>query len=497
MNNLIPILVAFPLAAGFILALLPGKWLKSADSIALVASSIVFLMAAALYGYEGIYEIGGWSSPVGINLHIDSFGWLMLIAVSFVGLSVMLFSINYMKTYTSRNRYYVLFFMMTAGINGTLLAGDIFNRFVYVELAAIASYVLVGFGCGAKELTAALKYAVLGAAASAVSLFGIAFLYALYGTVDMALLGEVISGLETVYPFSPLHLAAGLAITGFVFKAAAFPLHIWQPDALSAAPAPVSAIVSGALISSTGIYALLRTVNTVFSGALRLGPAVAAIGLFSVAAGTLTASGTKEYKRKISYYSISQVGYILLGFGFAWHLIYSESSAAAVFLAGSGAIFHLLNYAVFTPLIFLKSGAAEYPEKRDRDFPGVSYAGILSLAGVPPFAGFISKAMIIAACFISGTYSGFAAGVIASAAAVYTLISLTRSNIINFRIKRKKARNISGRIPLLMKIPIWSLSALCILLWLLFIPVLRERIIEPARLSIMPQVRAGVEGSLR
>ncbi len=173
MNVILPLLVALPLGAGFIIALLPKKHTKAAAVISVTASIIILVGSAALFGYEGIYEIGGWNAPVGISLSIDAFSWIMLMSISTLTLFVLLFSADYMKTYTSRSRFYVLFLMMVAGMNGTVIAGDIFNRFVYVEMAAIASYILVGFGCGSKELAASLKYAVLGALASSVTVLGI------------------------------------------------------------------------------------------------------------------------------------------------------------------------------------------------------------------------------------------------------------------------------------------------------------------------------------
>ncbi len=486
MNTLLPLTVAVPLGTGFITALLPKKLNRVSDIIAVFSAGVILLNVIFLFGYEGIYEMGGWNPPMGISLYIDSFSWLMLIGVSSVGFLLILYSVKYMSIYTSRNRYYVLFFMMIAGINGTLLAGDIFNRFVYVELAAISSYILVGFGCSSRSLSAAIKFTVLGALASAVTLFSIAILYALYGTVNIAHLGAEITNLHSYNSFfNPLTLSAFMMVIGFGIKAAVIPFHIWQPDALETAPSPAAAAISTILITSTGVYAMLRTAYAVFNSITQLPYLIAFIGLISVVFGTLYAYSAETYKKTISYHSISQIGYIILGLGLGGSPIVHQTAPEAAALAATGSLFHIINYLIFTPVLFLKEGVYEYLSGKEKDsntdYPTVSKAGIFSLAGIPPFGGFISKLMIIAACFMTGGLPGIIAGIIASAAAVHTVLSLTKKDLLKLKTSLE-LKNIPG----FMKTPILFLSFMCLASSLLFLPVLRQRFLEPARTNIIP-----------
>ena len=486
MNVLLPLLVALPLGAGFVIALLPKKYTRAPDFISIAAAGLILAGVAALFGYEGTYEIGAWPAPVGISLSFDAFSWIMLISISVLSFFVLLFSAEYMQKYTSRHNFYVLFMMMVAGMNGTLLAGDIFNRFVYVELAAIASYALVGFGCGSRELAAALKYAVLGALASSITILGIGLVYGLYGTVNMSHLRESIAyGGPVVFSFNALFLAIVLMTVGFAFKAALFPFHIWQPDALSYSPAPVAAMISGGLIASVGVYAMIRTVFAVFGITAQLGWLLASLGIISMVSGALLAATQKNYKKLFSYLSVSQIGYVFLGVGIGGQLAARGMHPAAGALAVTGGVFHLINQSVFNPLLFL---SAETGLGR-RKTPGW-FVALLSLSGVPPLGGGISKIMIIAACFMAGYYFiSFLAAIVA----VFTFIMLKDFLFCSGDDKKKAG----GSIPALMRIPVAGLSVLCIALALLALPVFRPLVLDPVSRSILDSaVPAGYEDEI-
>ncbi len=477
MNNIIPLMVITPLAAGFIIALLPDRLLKIAEFIAVMASVLVFFGALALYGYNGIYEIGGWNYPVGIAMSIDAFSWLMLINISILNFFILIFSLEYMKKYTSKRSFYVLFCMMVAGINGTLLAGDIFNRFVYVELTAIASYALVGFGCDSKELAAAMKYAVFGAVASSITLLGIGMIYGIFGTVNITHLGtKIAAGQPVTLSLTALFMAACLMMVGFGFKAAIMPFHIWQPDVLSSSSAPVGAMISGGFIGTVGAYAMFRTVFAVFGINVHLGWIVSFIGIISMVGGAVLAQKKENFKRFISYLSISQMGYVFLGVGLGGLIFARGGNISASGLALMGGIFHLINHLFFKPLLFLGTAAEEYQNRQDNSekVPGRAF-GLMALAGIPPFGGGISKIMIIAACFMGGHYW---VGFVAVLTALFTV----------FLIFKRKEIKLSGRyikLPLLIKIPITGLSVISLILALLALPVFRPLALEPAYRSIV------------
>ncbi len=494
MSVLLPLMVAVPLGAGFLLALMPETLAKAADALAVATCAAMLAGALALFNFEGGYAIGGWSPPVGVNMTLDGFSAFLLLTVAAVTFCAVVFSVRYMKLYTAGPRFMALLLLMVAGINGVLLSGDIFNRFVYVEIAAIASYVLVGFGCGVGELKAALKYAVLGALASVLTLMAIALLYALYGTVNIAHLAEKIDE-PVVAGTSVVFMAATLFFAGFGFKAALVPLHIWQPDAMQTAPAPVSAMISGALIEVIGIYAMIRTVYSVFGVTEQLGWMMLSLGVISMTAGAACALRQEDHRRFLAYNSISQIGYVLCGFAVGGILVAGGGRAGPAALAVAGALFHMATHAVSKSLLFLNAGAAQYGSGAGREgsTDGVGYstrlttiswlAGALSSAAMPPFAGFFSKAMLIFA-FITAGYYWLAA--VAIAVAILTFASFVRVH----RRMRAQVR-VSGRAkaaiktPIPMAVSLALLSSLCLAMSPLALPRWRDLFLEPAQDTIL------------
>jgi len=161
---LIPLFVALPLAVSLLIQLVArgrpvrAEWLANATMLALV------LMTCYAIGRSGLYHMGGWPTPIGIDLRLDALANLLLLAVSLVGFAVALYSVDYMRRFTARGHFYSLFLLMVTGMNGVILAGDLFNLYVFLEVAAVASYSLVAFGCAHEELEASFKYIVLGSA---------------------------------------------------------------------------------------------------------------------------------------------------------------------------------------------------------------------------------------------------------------------------------------------------------------------------------------------
>jgi len=222
----LPVFVALPLAAAFILPLFGKKGKSIATVLANLVTMALLVIAVMSIGQSRIYEIGRWSIPLGINLVLDGLSSLLLLVVSVVSAAAMLFSSRYMEQYTAKSKYLCLFMLMVTGMNGVILSGDIFNLFVFLEIASIASYALVGFGCEHEELEASFKYMVLGSIASMFILFGVAMVYGNTGTLNMAYIAKAIqqSGMN-----NGLYFAIGLFIAGFGLKAALVPFHAWLP----------------------------------------------------------------------------------------------------------------------------------------------------------------------------------------------------------------------------------------------------------------------------
>ncbi|MBN2269578.1 MAG: hypothetical protein JXN61_03135, partial [Sedimentisphaerales bacterium] len=220
MNIPLPAFVAIPLVAAFFLPALSGLG-KGAKTLATLLANAVaiclLVLAIATIGQTDTYEVGRCPIPLGINMVLDGLSSLLLLAISVVSTAAMLFSTKYMEQYTARAKYLSLFMLMVAGMNGVVLSGDMFNLYVFLEIASIASYALVGFGCDNEELEASFKYMVLGSIASAFVLFGIGLVYANTGSLNMAYISQAIqtNGLN-----AGLSFALALFLTGFGLKAA-------------------------------------------------------------------------------------------------------------------------------------------------------------------------------------------------------------------------------------------------------------------------------------
>ncbi|MHC4759695.1 MAG: proton-conducting transporter transmembrane domain-containing protein, partial [Planctomycetota bacterium] len=184
----LPLFVAVPLLTAFLLPLFGKKGKSLATFLANVATIALVVMALTTIGRDQarVYEIGKWSIPLGINLVLDGFSSLTLLAVAVVSAAAMLFSVRYMEQYTAKSKFLCLFMLMVAGMNGVVLSGDIFNLFVFLEIASLASYALVAFGCESEALEASFKYMVLGEIATLFVLFGVALTYAQTGFLNMA-----------------------------------------------------------------------------------------------------------------------------------------------------------------------------------------------------------------------------------------------------------------------------------------------------------------------
>jgi len=196
--NVIPFFVIIPLAGAFLTSLIAKKIKKLPDILGnLTTFSLLGISVLAIYltNTHGtlVYSVGAWKLPIGIALVLDGFTSFMLVTVNLVAFAISIYSINYMEKYTSKWKFYTLFLLMLAGMNGVVITGDIFNLFVFLEIASVASYALVAFGTEKHELEAAFKYAVMSTVGSLFILLGIAFLYSFTSTLNMADMANILA----------------------------------------------------------------------------------------------------------------------------------------------------------------------------------------------------------------------------------------------------------------------------------------------------------------
>jgi multicomponent Na+:H+ antiporter subunit D len=402
---LIILFVVLPLIVAGVLPLV-GKVSRRFVPDLLANSTLLFLVVysavagRALIAGGPVLQQSSWlGETVNIRLALDGFSLFMLVVVSIVGLAAGLFSIDYMEHYGAKANYYALYLIMVAGMNGLILATDLFGVYLFLEVAAIASYALVAFGLGHDELEAAFKYLMLSVVASAFVLASIAIIFGMTGSLDFA---AVAAALKELNAGAVVGIASAFFLLGFGLKAALVPFHAWLPDAHPSAPAPISAVLSGLLIKVSGVYAMTRIFLNVFGLTPVLSTVLMVMGTVSMVVAAFLALGQKDMKRMLAYSSISQVGYVVLGIGLGTPL------------GIAGGLFHLFNHALAKGLLFLTSGSVQQATgTRDLDEMGglakrmpitaaTNLIGALSISGVPPLNGFWSKLIIIVALVQAG-----------------------------------------------------------------------------------------------
>jgi len=371
------------------------------------------LLAATSDGSVVALHLGGWPAGFAISLAADTFAALMLAVTSVVTLACAAFAA---AAGDDRQRFFVpLVLLMSAGGYGAFLAADLFNLFVLVEVMLVPSYVLLALGGGAR-LSAARVYVTVNLLASTVFLAGVGLLYGVTGTVNLGAL----AGAATA---SPAVAAAGaVVLVALAVKAAVVPLHGWLPRTYPHASPAVTALFSG-LLTKVGVYALIRIVAVVYEGDAG-GPwpwAVAAATTMVV--GVLGALGESGMRSVLTFHMVSQIGYVLLG-------------PALFGTAGLGAaIFYLVQYIPVKAALLLCAGAVRSTygtdrldrlgglARRHRVLAVTFVVAALSLAGLPPFSGFVAKFVVLRAAAEQGSYLLLAVAVTVS---LFTLLSMMK-----------------------------------------------------------------------
>jgi multicomponent Na+:H+ antiporter subunit D len=458
-------------------------------SVVLAVVSTLVCLCLSIYSFNLIkyeklieYHMGGWITPLGINLVMDSLSVLMLITINVIGFVVTLYSIDYIKKYTSTCKYYSLLLFLLGSLNGIVLAGDIFNMYVFIELASLASYVLVAFGVQRADLEASIRYQIFGTVGSLFILLAIGFIYGVTSTLDLLDIKMVISqnGINPALKFS-----VPLLLFGFSLKAGLVPFHAWLPDAHPTAPAPISAILSGLVIKTLGLYGICRIFFMVFGISAGISQVLLYGGLISIFFGAFVALKQNDMKRMLAYSSVSQIGYIMLGLGLG--------SPIAI----AGALLHILNHATFKSLYFLCAGSVEYATgtRSLKDLRGISEKmpvtsvsslfASFSLAGVPPFGGFWSKLLIIVGAIQAGNT------VVAILAAVAGVITLAYFLKIQREAFFSKITNVfsekTKEVPIFMCISMVILSLMCLGMGVGFTYVLNN-VVTPATNVLMGKI---------
>jgi multicomponent Na+:H+ antiporter subunit D len=386
--NYIPILLIFiPIIFSVIIFMFHNKLVNYLAFLCqLVLSTIVISYHRELkvLGTHSI-TVGGWSRTAGITLKND---WL---SISTLFLAVFLITVIIIYSWGKKetNSSFLFFLLFLEGVFlGLLQTNDLFNLFIFFEIITIASSILIVFKKDANSLKIVLYYLLFNSAGMLFYLLGVVILYMVTGTLNMELatirLAEL--GNPTSVKIAYIFIMSALAV-----KSAFFPVHNWLPKAHGAAPAAVSALLSGLLVKA-GLYSFIR-INQVFGGIL-FQEFFFALGFITALVGVIFALTQKDMKQILAYHTVSQVGIMLIGI--------SHMTGSTFY----GGLLHLFNHAMFKSLLFMGAGViiAEYGTRNVYEIKGVfkrlpltsilMIVGMLSITGAPFFNGYISKGIV-------------------------------------------------------------------------------------------------------
>jgi NADH-quinone oxidoreductase subunit M len=369
--------------------------------IALLSTTVPIVLDSAEHQYiESYYWIPVLGSS--FTLFVDGVSLSMAIITLILILTAALFSVNYMQERKGLPEYYALLTLLFIGLVGVFITSNLMVFYFCWELMLVPAYFIIG-GWGYKEpYRAAFKFFIFTHAGAVFVLLGIGAIFMVTGSLDMF---QAQTALMTAQPDLVKWILLSLT-AGFAVKMAVVPVHMWLPDAHSEAPAPMSALLSGVIIGA-GAYAILRvSLRTVFPAVMMIDfgtqflHGLSVFGVLSAFFGSLIALVENDIKRVIAYSSIAHMGYVLFGLS-----LFPFQEAMA------GTVLHLVNHAVSKGLFFLSAGAImKQLEIRDiREMGGLagqmpitatsSTVSALSIAGLPPFACFISEFLIFVGAF--------------------------------------------------------------------------------------------------
>ena len=439
--SVIPALVAIVPAAAGVLILALGRVLGCAREALALAGALAAVVLSAMIASAALD--GEVLTSFGKQIYADSLSALLVVLVSFIGLVAVFYSLRYMRHQvhegglphtTSDGRltvYYGWLMLFISTMLWACLSNNIIMLYVAVEASTIASGLLVAFYWDRRALEAGYKYLMLLTVGITFALFGCVLVYAAGAAALDGHRGLLLSELKTVaggFPTTTVVLASAFLIVGFGTKAGVAPFHPWLPDAHAEAPTPVSALLSGVMLK-VAIYALVRTVSLFYPGFSPVAMFVLALGVFTLIIGDLMALAQDDLKRMLAYSSVSQMGYVLMGFGIGTQLgIYAG-------------LFHMLNHALAKSLLFLAAGAVIYStgSRAISQLGGLAkkmpvtafcfFVGAFAVSGLPPFNGFQSKF----ALFVAGAGAGdWWAVILGIAASLVTLVVLVKAARIVF-----------------------------------------------------------------
>lgn len=365
----------------------------------LVVTTAALLWQVSMHGPVTMV-MGRWLPPFGIAFTVDVLGALMAFVAALVALAVGCASLKDIDDSGRRYGFFPFLLLLMAGVSGAFLTGDIFNLYVWFEVLLISSFGLLILGSEKEQIDGAMKYAILNLLGTTFFLIAVGYLYAIFGTLNMADIALKAREIEG----APLMTLSALFLMAFAMKAAAFPVNFWLPASYHTPRITVSAVFGG-LLTKVGIYALLRVLVMLFP--VQREELSFIIGLLAVATMVLSGLGMlaqNDMRRMAGFAVILGIGNMLAGI------------ATGTVAGLAGAIFYALHSIVAMTALYLIIGRAAALSgnwtlsggggiyRLAPGFAFLSLALFLAVAGLPPFSGLWPKIMLVKASVDIGAW---------------------------------------------------------------------------------------------
>ena len=409
MDSLILLIVFLPFASAVFSYLIGRKNKDARNFFVLAAAAVTLIFSIALLANGKGCSV---SAPLvgGLTFRSDSFRALYAVVIGAMWTATSAFSLEYFSEhYRNRNRYYFFLLLTLGAAMGVFLSSDLLTAFVFFEILSFTSFTWVIHDETPKATRAAETYLAVAVIGGLVLFMGLALLYHTFGTLNIESLSMMAAALEDK---RQLYAAGFCILFGFGCKAGMFPVHIWLPKAHPVAPAPASALLSGAL-TKIGVYGILAVSISLFKGDRLWGTTLLLIAVITMFLGALLAVFSTDLKRTLACSSMSQIGFVLLGVALSC-LLGEEAD-----LAAAGTVAHMLNHSVLKLALFMGAGTVymnlhELSFDKIRGFGrgkpllGAVFAfGGLGLGGIPLFNGYLSKTMLHEAITEYAAFSDF------------------------------------------------------------------------------------------
>ena len=412
MNRALILPVLVPFLTAVLLALLNGRpRLERAVNLVSCVGLTVFVFWLLVWVDSTeirVMVVGGWLAPWGIAFVADRLSCIMLCLSMSVGTIVLVYTFFTVEPLQERYFFHPLFQVLLLGVNWSFVTGDLFNLFVAYEVMLIGSYGLMMVGATRQQVRQTMKYVAINSVGSTLFVVGCGLVYATLGTLNMADMAVRSAELEGAQA-GLVTAVSMLLLVVFALKAAAFPFFFWLPDSYPIVPPGVNGYFAG-LLTKVGVYSLLRVFVLCFRqpGAELALEVILVLSAFTMLLGVLGAMCQWEIRKILSWHIISQVGYMVMGIGLA------SSGAGVAEMAVAGTIFYVVHHIIVKSSLFLIGGIAgrvagsQELQKMGGVLdvaPGVAalfLVAAFSLAGMPPFSGFLAKLVLVRAGLAGG-----------------------------------------------------------------------------------------------